>query len=333
MLIFVYMDIRVENIVKEENSIVVKFSCSDGLKRFFPLSEFVVEYSVDVADTPDSLAVIPFVCNVLPIVWLTDSTLFLPDFDSAFVQGLPAIKEAYQEMHPSMPFKGSVHTTRITDNINLQYSGSNTAAFFSGGADAFATLIDHATESPMLITLWGADIKLSDTEGWNRVIDHARQTALDFGTESLWIKSNFRSFLNEGELDSLVRSSGDGWWHGFQHGIGLIGHAAPLVWAKGLGTLYIAASRSAGHPGNSPCASVPAIDNNVQMSACRTVHDQYEFDRIDKIQHIVDYVTLTNLPISLRTCWLSRGGVTVAVARNVCVPSARYMPAVVTPLV
>ena len=74
-----------------------------------------------------------------------------------------------------------------------------------------------------MLTLWGSDIKIDDQLGWNNVRKHVDETAMMFGLEKIYIKTNFRTFINEGMLNLLVVQSGDSWWHGFQHGIGLIG--------------------------------------------------------------------------------------------------------------
>ena len=53
--------------------ITIEFAVGDELEQYFKTNIFQIEYSVDILDVPYGLAVIPFVCNVLPIVWLTDA--------------------------------------------------------------------------------------------------------------------------------------------------------------------------------------------------------------------------------------------------------------------
>lgn len=93
-------------------------------------------------------------------------------------------------------------------------------------------------------------------------------------------KTNFRSFINERKLNCLVKNSGDGWWHGFQHGIGLLGHGAPIAYLKGLKCIYIASSYTP--KDNVTCASHPSIDNCVEFCNCHIIHDQYEYSRQEK---------------------------------------------------
>lgn len=46
------------------------------------------------------------------------------------------------------------------------------ATFFSGGVDAFSTLISHIDETPELFTLWGNDILYDNQSGWKNVEKH-----------------------------------------------------------------------------------------------------------------------------------------------------------------
>ncbi len=313
-----YNKLSVEDIIINKREIKVKFSAKGAIAKYFnaPYS-FNVAYSEDINNVPKGLAVIPFICNVLPIIWLLDATLELPELDHDFYNHINEIKAGYMKMYPMLKFGGKINaTTTNCKQITPPCYHCDTAtampaaAFFSGGVDAFATLIAHADEKPMLITLWGSDVKLDDTAGWAVVKEHTLQTARQFGVKPAFIKTNFRTFINDIELNRLVKLSGDNYWHGFQHGIGLIGHAGPLVWREGLKRLYIASSYTAGQ--HVTCASDPTIDNYVKMAGCETIHDQYEFDRQEKVDHICEYAKGVKEKPTLRVCWITSGG------RNCC---------------
>lgn len=277
------------------------------MKNFFNAgTEFLIEYSEDISRTPKDIAVIPFICNVLPIAWVLDAEIVVDELDYDFHAHIDEIKRGYIKMYPRIKFGGKLTVGKF---ISHDYEvGDETAAFFSGGADSFDTLIAHAEEKPTLITLWGSDVKLTDREGWQRVNKHALETARQFGCKNLFVASTFRLFLREGSLSPLVQPLvGDGWWHGFQHGIGIISHAAPYVYLHKLKTIYIASSFCAEHK-NYTCASDPTIDNHVHIGKCRTVHDGYEFNRQAKLRRICEFRRRTGKPINLHVCWKSEGG-------------------------
>ncbi len=268
--------------------------------------EFFIEYSVNMSEVPESIAIIPILANVLPMSWVYDAEIICPCCDKTFYESVPEIKKGYMEMYPGMDFKGKLLPEKIEENHMADNKG--TAAFFSGGVDAFGTLIRHYKENPTLLTIWGADIKLGDEEGWKRVSNHIASVAEEFSVGFIKIKSSFRTFVNEEVLGERVKKSGDLWWHGFQHGIGIISHAAPISHILGLNKVYIASSFHISQKGQYKCASDPTIDNFVKFSDSQVIHDGYELTRQDKVNNITAFSKKTGRKIQLRVCWKSIGG-------------------------
>lgn len=299
--------ITVERIKIGPSRIEVFYDISDGLLQYFDRKQnvFWIEYTENISIVPTSIAVVPFVCNVLPIIWLTNSSLVLPELDKTFYKSIEEFERGYIEMYPMLSFKGQLEIKNIVDNSYLPDGGN--AAFFSGGVDAFTTLICHRSEHPTLITLRGADVKLDDTEGWANVYNHLQNTVKQFNLpKPICVTSNFRTFIDEGRLSQLVVKSNDGWWHGFQHGIGILSQAAPIAYIRHLAIIYIASSNTKEEI--TTCASDPTIDNYIRYGKTIVVHDQYEKNRQKKIETIVDYCKETNQTIDTRVCWISRGG-------------------------
>ncbi len=298
--------IRVDSVSAVGGRLRVSYNVPSVLEQYFTAERiFEAEYSEDISAVPESVLVIPFVCNVLPIAWLADAVLELPQLDKEFYEGIPGVLEGYRNMSPMLEFKGMVKVRQLVDN---SYTPSErVGALFSGGVDAFATLIAHADEKPRLVTLWGADVKLTDTAGWSRVKQHAEDTCREFGLAApLLVRSNFRLMVNESALSILVAASRDGWWHGYQHGIALLGHAAPVAYLERWKTLYIASSFT---PDNKAiCASDPTIDNQLHLVSTRVWHDQYEYHRQQKVGHIVEHCRAMGRKAMLRVCWIISGG-------------------------
>lgn len=299
-------NIYIDKISIHQHVIKIHYHVDDNLKVFFNpnIKCFEIEYSCNIESVPTSIAVIPFVTNVLPIVWLTNSTLTIPELDKTFFDSIPGIKKGYVEMSPMLSFNGNIIVHKIVDNT---YPTEKNAAFFSGGLDAFTTLIAHIKETPILITIFGADLKLNDKTGIERVQTHTESTIKQFNLPlGLYIKTNFREFINEQQLTQLIKKSKDGWWHGYQCGIGLIGHAAPLAYIHHLKTIYIASSNT--QENEIICASAPSIDNQVKFGNTNIWHDQYELNRQEKTRLITNYCSNYEQQISLRVCWQSSGG-------------------------
>lgn len=307
--------ISVKKINRQENSISVTFSVTEGLEKYFSGGIFSTEYFIagqpieNFINVPDGVLVIPFVCNVLPIIWLTDSILVLEELDTQFFESINEFKKGYINMYPDCEFKGAIEVRNIIDCTKEREEKS--IVFFSSGVDAYYTLLSHIHEKPYLMTIWGSDIPYKDYDGWNTLYSFINEEASKLGLPLLTVRSNFREFISESLLtEELHQNLHDEWWHGAQHGIGLIGHAAPVCCLYKIKTVYIAASycKEARHT----CASDPSIDNYVRYCGVSTVHDGF-ISRQKKIEMITKKAAAENIPVHLHVCWKTTTG------RNCCV--------------
>lgn len=294
--------LKVTGIVKHGCKIEVRFQTDSDSHKFFNDKEypFWVEYNTPVDNIPDSIAVIPFLVNVLPIIWVADMDLYVHDVDKDFLECIPVVKRGYEKMYPMLYFKGSIRAEKVTYNC-VERGVYRCATFFSGGLDAFATLLAHINEKPDLITVRGADISVYDNDSWQTVICQNHRVTEEYDVSQLTISSNFAIFINKSRLETLIKGSGDNWWHGFQHGIGLLGIAAPLAYVLNLSRIYIASSYTAAD--HVTCASDPTIDNHVRFCGTEIIHDQYEYDRFEKTRHILEYARTYNKKPYLRVCY------------------------------
>lgn len=295
------------------NRLKYLFSADDSLKAFFDFEKsFTIEYyengkELDFSDVPHAVLAIPFVCNVLPIIWLEDAELHLSELDEDFYHSIPEFKKGYINMFPDVNFKGKIHVDRIVD-CSITREGK-TSAFFSGGLDAMTTLLRHLDEKPDLISIWGADIGFDNRDGWMSVNKAIEEIAAEFRLNHITIHSSFRQFDREGELErKYYQYLHDGWWHGVKHGIGLIGQAAPYAWLQNICKVYIASSFSP-DAGKIICASDPTIDNYVRFCGAEVIHDGYELSRQDKVAFVTDYHRRNpKKNLHLHVCWESTDG-------------------------
>lgn len=266
-----------------------------------------VEYKEDIINIPVSIAIIPFLTNILPMAWIFDLNIFVEEIDKTFLESIPNIKKGYIDMYPKIDFKGNLTVNKIVEN---RFSNHKSAVLFSGGVDAFNTLINHIDEKPDLLTIMGADISLDDKKGIDVVNRLHSEIANEFDLEYKTIFSNFRTTIKYGALTKKVKNlCGKEWWHDFQHGIALLGLTVPLAFKREYSKIYIASSFTKSDVGSYTCASDPTIDNHFKHSSTITIHDGFEFNRQDKIRNICNYVRNNNVEnIKLRVCWMSSGG-------------------------
>ena len=298
--------IRIKEIVKEGSSITFIFGYDGSLSAFFSGEKFTITYSFNIENIPDSILIIPFICNILPMVWLTNSVVYVDDIDADFYECLPQLKKGYEVLYSDVLFKGRIEVKKVTKNKVIFQERS--AMFFSGGLDSYQTLISHIEEKPLLISIWGSDIKVNNENGWNNIKNIIETLAKQRNLSTAFIRSSFREFDDESALDKEYHDTlGDGWWHGVKHGIGLLGHVAPIAYKYGIQKMYIASSHWP-ELGIQKCASSPYIDNYVRFCGCQVIHDGFEYSRQDKVHNIAEYKKAHNENVDIHVCWETQTG-------------------------
>ena len=174
--------IDISNVSIEGRKIQYAYEVTGDWKEAFDENNlFWVEYECDISKVPLSIAILPFLCNLLPMAWVYDAEICTQVCDKCFYDNIEKVKQGYIDMYPDMAFGGKLTVSKVEEH-DIK-TGDRVAAFFSGGVDAFNTLVMHEKEKPMLMTVWGADIKLRDQNGWNHVLSHLQQTAQEFRVE------------------------------------------------------------------------------------------------------------------------------------------------------
>lgn len=297
-------EINIKNVQIEGNVITYEYEISGEWQCAFKnVSSMKIEYGISLNDLPEGVAIVPFLTNILPIAWIYDAKIIVPICDLDFYNSIENFKKGFIDMYPMLDFRGEVCVKELQDNKSQNLSGS--ALFFSGGVDAHCSLINHIDEKPLLITIWGADVSIQNEEGWEHVKEHLLSTSKNFELNYVVVKSEFRSFINESCLVGKIMKYGKDWWYDIQHGIGIIGHAAPIMHMNGIKTIYIASSLHEDEKGIVTCGSDPSIDNYVKFFDAQVIHDGYELTRQMKIHNITQYKSNN---IQLRVCWESEGG-------------------------
>ena len=304
-------EIVLVQIDKAGNSIRYSYRADESLERFFSDREFVIDYPENTESVPDAIAAVPFVANVLPIVWLTDSKLVVPELDEAFYNCIPEVKKGYENMYPETEFGGQIEVGKIVPCDRKAEQGK-CAMFYSGGVDSMESLYRHIEEKPTLISIWGSDIAYDNVEGWKILSTALEEAIRQYGLDSAVIRSRFREFDSERALDKKYSAQLQrGYWYGIKHAMGLLGHVAVYAYLHNLETMYIASSNCPAD-GQIRCASDPRTDNHVRFAGCRVVHDGFELTRQDKVGNIVRYTKASGRVLPLHVCWETQTG------RNCC---------------
>jgi len=277
-------------------TIQYRYETSGIAKKYFNTKDpFFTAYQEDVGKVPQSIAVIPFVANIIPIAWFAGFDVQVDELDHDYHRALTEIKSIFQKSYPESTFKGRLIVKNI---INNQIEGDRSTMLFSGGIDAFATYLRHRKEQPVLATVHGADIELADHAQWESFRAFLEQEAFLDNNEKTYIRSNLRTFYTY-RVQLLLKDIG--WWGKIQHGLALIGSLAPLTFVKGITRIYIASSYT-DHI-DIAWGSTPEIDNSMSWAGIEVIHDGYELKRQDKVDLIADYARDHNKEFRLRVCY------------------------------
>lgn len=324
--------IKVEEITAEGNRISYKFSVKGEWGVFFrtqdnwhqpgmfsafdetpPYEPIFFEYSTDISAVPASVAVIPLLANIMPLVWMYDATVIVPEIDATFYYALENILDGYKTYKKGWfggNKKGSQYISAGEIVKNNPVCGQNKALIlFSGGIDAWDALIDIIHLSPTLVTLWGYQLRHHhNPESRKIAYEMTRDAAHSLSISASFIKSNFRMMLNDNVINFDMLLEGRNviqygyYFESIQHGLIFLGSCAPLAYAEKYNMIFIASSDPIGVKVQKLDAANPFVVENVKFGNVFVVHRSIQKLRKDKIRNIGLWSTLNNRKLKLYVC-------------------------------
>ena len=290
--------LKLKNIVFEDtgSKIVYDYTTQNDSNKYFNAADpFYIKYQIDVSSVPESILVIPFLSNVLPIAWFAGFYIEVNDVDFDFLECIKVLKIEFQKQFPDYKLEGGLKAKKVTKN---KINGTNTAMLFSGGVDAYATYIRTHEKTPDLVTILGADIEINDKEQWTSFTDFIESETLLKSNAKQYIETNVRTFYTY-QVELLLKDIG--WWGKVQHGLSLIGSLAPLSLIKGYQDIFIASSYT--EQIDIAWGSTPQIDEKISWAGIKVHHDGYELKRQDKVDLITKFSSDAESNFKLRVCY------------------------------
>lgn len=108
--------ITINRISKGNGELRIYPEISTDIKQYFKESVYYAQYNIDISTVPDSIAIIPFLTNVLPIMWLANVTIYVDELDLAFYEHIVDIRHGYEKMYPKLKFDGHLVIGKLVDN-------------------------------------------------------------------------------------------------------------------------------------------------------------------------------------------------------------------------
>jgi len=278
------------------HKITYDYTLHESVKKYFNKNiSFYSKYKEDISSVPNSILVIPFIANIIPIAWFAGFDLEVPEIDEDFYNALEQVKIEFKKQFSDYNLKGNLIAGKLIKN---EIKGTKSAMLFSGGVDAYATYIRTFSETPDLVTILGADIEITDQSQWQSFTTFIEDEELLKNNKKIYIETNVREFYTY-QVELLLKQLG--WWGKVQHGLSLIGALAPISYTNHYSRIYIASSYT--EQINIAWGSTPQIDESISWANIKVCHDGYELQRQDKVDLITQFSEEKNTNFKLRVCY------------------------------
>lgn len=283
------------------NHVDYHFEVTGILKPYFTTDTMFIEYQEDMSIVPESILAAPFVAFIIPLMWVTNTVMWVKELDQTFYDSILRVRDAYQRLYSHYPLKGIIIPAKFIDNhMDVK---RESLLLYSGGLDANCSYVRIRDTKPLLFNIQGWYKKLTDIdEAADADIRDVNAFAVREGLESTSAKSNFAVVIKEAIWQKNIRPRfGDSWWHGFGHSMAFITIAMPLAYKHGIKNIYIASSVPMGE--FCMCASHVTTDSEFRFAReGKCIHDGSELVRQDKVQTVVGYQKATGYPYPMRVC-------------------------------
>jgi hypothetical protein len=289
--------LTLHSIVYSENGtkMTYQYTYDESLAKFFNKKEpYYVAYQENIASVPESIAVIPFLANIMPIAWFVGFDVYVNELDETFYHSLQNLKAEFAIHFPQIKADTQLH---VAKKVSHSFDQENHALLFSGGLDAFESLTRNIDKNPYLISVHGADIEVADTKRWNDFKRFNLEEEIISEDRLCYVESNLRTFYTY-EVDLLV---GVGWWGKIQHGMALLSLIAPLSYLHQITTTMIASSNTG--EVSFGWGSTSETDEKVRWANQKVIHDGFHLRRTEKIENIVTFAKKTGYKVKLRVCY------------------------------
>lgn len=286
------------------------YDAPELLKTYIKGSPLFAEYPGDLSGVPEAVLAVPFVGIMLTVTMLLKIGIRVPVLDKAFHDSTKQIGEVFSRMYPKADLYVSVQADR-TEECSYEPSGK-VSLFFTGGVDATSALAELAEQKPVLVNIWGGDLRLTDDASHVELEAYLNQLTTHIGTDYCFIKTNARETFKENELGELCEkllghSFNHGWWASVAHILSMTAAIAPFAWQQRIGTHFI---------GSSYDGKTKTFDSNneemiaaIRYGSCIFRMVDGSLGRNEKVGKIIRYRERTGAPLQLKVCWQRTAGV------------------------
>lgn len=279
------------SMTKSDNRIDYQIKCSEDIQKLFINKKIYFEYNQRIDHVPDSILFIPIVSTIISLSWAIGFDVYVDVLDRDYYLSLLDIKKVMQQW-----FQGFSFNSKIITNLKAnKQTNKSIGMLFSGGIDSLFSYTNNSKIIKKIFTIHGADIDVSDKNGWKLLYSKIRQFARKNNLLVLTVKTNMKELVNDGYLSERFHLVS--WWGQVTHGLMLTGSISPLAYNH-IKTLIIASTHS--RKFHYPWGSSPRIDNKIKYGGINILHNGFKFTRVEKILYFSNRPDLLK---NLKVCY------------------------------
>ena len=264
---------------------------------------------------PEAVLAIPFVGIILTVAMILDIPVHIEEIDKVFYKSIPHVEQVFQSMYHTDKICMKVHANRT---VECNYKPlSRKSLFFTGGVDATSALVSTISEKPLLVNIWGGDIRLDDKNSHQALDDYFNELCFSLGLQYFFIRTNAREYFKENKLCGvclkiLGRKYYHDWWASIAHILSMTTTISPFIYANKIQEHYIGSSYEIG--ANTFDSNNSQIVDAIKYCSCKLSILDEQIDRNEKVKRIIkyekDYFSKENKasPFKLKVCWFRKSG-------------------------
>lgn len=293
----------IKNIIVQHNEIIIQ--AHDLFAERYLKEDFFIRYNqddVDVATLDTAVLVMPFLMNVLPLIWLSGEVWEIDELDDHLFYSLKVLKKICAYIYPNAQWQGVLRVKNLITHTIESKQHDLFVMPFSGGLDSQYTSLSYRQRPQLLVTVREHQGFLYDAQ-WRSVIKNVTEFAQYYGHKNVFVESNYQRFIKNVSL--FTRTPGLS--AGTSHGLGWVGIIAPLLVAQHCAHVKIASSLTWDYP--LPKLLCPMVDNTIRFAQASVAHDGFDCTRVDKMEVVSHVFDHESLPYAIYVCQKNHNGV------------------------
>ena len=204
-----------DNIPKNRNCIVIyspsvknrlvtyRYKVTGPWSEYFGTEEYSARYSFFTENIPFEMLLVPFAGAVLPWAWLLGAEVQLEFCDLEFFSFAECLKERFAQKHPGLFGDSSVSC--VHKHLNMRKDPKGALFIYEGEEDPEDVIKMTAEEKPVIASIRGTRIPLSDKVRTKEAAAGAEALAAELGTQMVFCLASMNGIVDKDRVPAFAQ--------------------------------------------------------------------------------------------------------------------------------